>query len=62
MQKFKVILNHSGELHTFYTTTSTPSRALRNAVTRLAKKLKVNYTFLLQKFNTKDNFKVLKEN
>lgn len=37
--KFKVVVNNAGEILTFYTVTTTPSNAKRNALSQLAKKL-----------------------
>ena len=37
--KFKVTVNNAGELLVFYTTTTSPNNAIRNAIYQLAKKL-----------------------
>lgn len=37
--KFKVVVNNAGEILTFYTVTTSPNNAKRNALTQLAKKL-----------------------
>ena len=37
--KFKVTINNAGEILTFYTTTTTPNNAKRNAIYQLAQKL-----------------------
>jgi hypothetical protein len=37
--KFKVTVNNAGEILTFYTTTTTPNNAKRNAIYQLAQKL-----------------------
>jgi hypothetical protein len=37
--KFKVTVNNAGEILTFYTTTTTPNNAKRNAIFQLAKQL-----------------------
>ncbi len=39
-QKYKVIVNWYGENRTFFTKTSTPHKALENAITQLSKKTK----------------------
>jgi len=58
MQLYKVTLNFSGELHTFYTHAAKKSLALNNAVRQLTKKLKINYSFYRAMYNgQKDNFK-----
>jgi hypothetical protein len=36
---FKVTVNNAGEILTFYTTTTTPNNAKRNAIYQLAQKL-----------------------
>jgi len=56
---YKVTLNWYREIHTFYTDSSGKSRALRNAISRLSKKLGVSYNYVNKQFiNGKDNFKV----
>lgn len=56
---YKVTLNHSGEIHIFYTKSKSEAFALNNAVHQLCKKLKINYSFYRPSFNgQKDNFKV----
>jgi hypothetical protein len=37
--KFKVTVNNAGEILTFYTTTTSPNNAKRNAIYQLAHKL-----------------------
>ena len=37
--KFKVVVNNAGEILTFYTVTTSPNNAKRNALTQLAHKL-----------------------
>lgn len=37
--KFKVVVNNAGEILTFYTVTTSPNNAKRNALSQLAKKL-----------------------
>lgn len=37
--KFKVTVNNAGEILTFYTTTTSPNNAKRNAIYQLAQKL-----------------------
>jgi hypothetical protein len=37
--KFKVTVNNAGEILTFYTTTTSPETAKRNALAQLAKQL-----------------------
>jgi len=51
MWTHKVVLNWYGELHTFYTNSVSDSRALHNAVTRLASKLQVSRYRIRQYFN-----------
>uniref|UniRef100_A0A6M3IIY8 Uncharacterized protein n=1 Tax=viral metagenome TaxID=1070528 RepID=A0A6M3IIY8_9ZZZZ len=54
-----VKLNWCGELHTFYTSSTTDLKALGNAVTQLAKHLKVSRNYVKYEFDgRKDNFKV----
>ena len=45
---WKVTLNWKGELHHFHTTAETPEKAVRNAVARLAGKLKVSGRYVSQ--------------
>ena len=62
MNLYKITLNHSGEINTFYTHAGNPSLALNHGVYQLASKLKQNYMSLRQHFNgLKDNFKVTEE-
>ena len=57
--KYKVTLNWSGELHTFWTSSSTEKRALNNAVAQLAEKLGRDRIYVKRSFfGEKDNFKV----
>lgn len=37
--KFKVVVNNAGEILTFYTVTTSPNNAKRNALTQLAQRL-----------------------
>ena len=37
--KFKVTVNNAGEILTFYTTTTSPNNAKRNAISQLAQQL-----------------------
>lgn len=48
MATWKIILNWKGELHTFHTTTDSPEKATRNAIARLAGKLKVSGRYVSQ--------------
>ena len=58
--KYKVTLNWSGELHTFWTSSSTEKRALENAVTRLAQKLGKSSRMSVKRsfFGEKDNYTI----
>ena len=58
---YKVTLNWSGELLTFYTHSKNEKGALNNGITQLANKLKVNRTICNMKFlGQKDNYKIEK--
>uniref|UniRef100_A0A6M3KY90 Uncharacterized protein n=1 Tax=viral metagenome TaxID=1070528 RepID=A0A6M3KY90_9ZZZZ len=57
--KFVVKLSWYGELHIFYTNSTTDLKALGNAVSQLAKRLKVSRNYVKHSFDgRKDNFKV----
>jgi len=59
---YKVTLNWSGELLTFYTHSKSEKGALKNSVTQLSKKLGINYTVCNAKFlGQRANFKIEKE-
>lgn len=63
MTLYKVTLNWSGELHTIYTHAKSKKFALKNSITQLSKKLRINRTICNMKFQgQKDNFKIEKEN
>uniref|UniRef100_A0A6H2A6D3 Uncharacterized protein n=1 Tax=viral metagenome TaxID=1070528 RepID=A0A6H2A6D3_9ZZZZ len=57
--KFVVKLSWYGELHIFYTNSTTDLKALSNAISQLAKRLKVSRNYVKNEFDgRKDNFKV----
>ena len=58
-QKYKVHLNWYGEIHKLYTSSSSKSMALSNAICQLAKRVGYNRSFVKLKFlGETDNYKV----
>ena len=52
-------LNWYGEVHTFYTNSTTDLKALGNAISQLAKRLKVSRNYVKCNFDgRRDNFKI----
>lgn len=56
---FLVKLNYYGEVHSFYTTSTTPTKALGNAMNRLAKKMKVSIYYINNYLLNKDKHFVI---
>ena len=58
-KKYRVNLNWYGEVHTFFTSSSTEKKALTNAISQLAKKNGYNRAFVKRFFlGDKDNFSI----
>ena len=58
---YKVTLNYHGELHEFYTTTTSQRHALKNAQYQLAQKLGKDLAFVQRHFWTGDKYSIRKE-
>jgi len=59
MATYKVLLNKSGEVHTFFTTSVSKEKAVRNCVKRLEARLDLRSGSLRGYFSgSKDNVKV----
>ena len=56
---YKVTLNWYGEVHTLYTSSTTDLKALNNAISQLAKRLKVSrWRVKMYYIGGKDNYKI----